>query len=745
MIEKDTIHTANEAKGNTLPQKLSEVYGKSYLFENYSMHHAMKPGGFFIQFLQTALLNLRWIILLAILLLVAAFWLSTITPPIYQATAVLEVSLPYANQQSDGKTTSNDGLSKDHVGFYYQIIKNSNLAKALEQKLEPKMTNSLTGKNTNYFVNRMQNTFAELLKPSTLKDFTNDASHLDALEKLMLAIEVRQLTNSNLIEISIHGFDSSVAEDTAKKAAFAALELIQQREYTANETMSSFYAKRMAEAKSLYEIADNERRYFAVSNNLLSPEQRASKLQLLEETVRLISQKAKDAENQYRNYQQDHTKIQSAEIDTLNNQKAVLEAEYQQKSLELKSKHPDMLSLQDNLKAIDEEIALKKSEHAGVVRRNYQQQNFSMNKAIERLRQFESEAINSTPLEQEYKNLTQKAELARVVYDSLRYRYEHLKSTYNNSNLALINQTVSPLKPFKTVMREYMLFSAVISLIGALLIILLSMYRGRTHYSRQDVEGEHGIPVIASIPHALGVKTVEQVFKLIESKLNENLILAYRNAANALYFSNEAGVPRVFGITSANDYEGKTITACALAMEYAASGQRVLLVDMHLRDPKLHKIFNVENHHGLTNILVANEAPINVTHDTAFSNLYLICSGPSPANPMQLLANDKLADFIEMAKQKFDMIILDCPAINVMDEMLLIGTVTDNLVICMRSAETTKRSIRKAIKKMLSIKRLPTGFILTDQPGSFYTKFSFKNKKSTPSLLTNSPGSLLSK
>jgi Mrp family chromosome partitioning ATPase len=80
-----------------------------------------------------------------------------------------------------------------------------------------------------------------------------------------------------------------------------------------------------------------------------------------------------------------------------------------------------------------------------------------------------------------------------------------------------------------------------------------------------------------------------------------------------------------------------------------------------------------------------------------------------------------------------------------MDEMLLIGTVTDNLVICMRSAETTKRSIRKAIKKMLSIKRLPTGFILTDQPGSFYTKFSFKNKKSTPSLLTNSPGSLLSK
>jgi hypothetical protein len=52
---------------------------------------------------------------------------------------------------------------------------------------------------------------------------------------------------------------------------------------------------------------------------------------------------------------------------------------------------------------------------------------------------------------------------------------------------------------------------------------------------------------------------------------------------------------------------------------------------------------------------------------------------------------------------------------------------------------------RKAIKKMLGIKLVPTGFILTDQPGSFYTKFSFKNKKNMQNFLANSPGSLLSK
>ncbi|CAN4269349.1 eps_transp_fam, exopolysaccharide transport protein family [Methylophilaceae bacterium] len=748
MIEKETNHSENNAKANSLPQKLSEVYGNAFLYESYSKHHSKKPSGFFTQLAQSALRNSRWIIFLIVLLLGTAFWMSVITPPIYQATAVLEFAIPYANEPSDDKTSSNGDYSINYISLFLQNFKSGNLAKALEQTLDPKMIGSLASKNDHLVLIRIQNTFSELLQQSVHKHFTNEATQFDALEKLTSALEVRQLPNSNLIEISVYGFDSKVASDTANKAAFAAVELIQEREYAANETMSAFYEKRMIEAKSQYEISENERNFFAISNNLMSPQQRAANLQSLQEAVKVLKQKVAVAENDYRNYQQDHTKIQSTLIDGLVNQKSAFEAEYQQKSAELKPMHPDMLSLADKINAISEQIVLQKSEHEGVLRRNYQQQNFLMNKAIEQLRQFESAAINFSPLDQKYRTLTQKAELARAMYDSLRHRYEHLKLTSNNSNRVMINQSIpslTPLKTFKLVLSEYLLVSAVIGLVGALLIALLSIYHSRIHYSRRDIEDEHGIPVIATIPHAPGVKTVEQAFKFLASKLNEGLTGAYRIAANALYFSNEAGISRVFGITSADNHEGKTITACALAIEYAASGQRVLLVDMNLRNPMLHRLFNVENHHGLTNILIGNEAPINVTHETAFSNLYLICSGPTPANPMQLLANEKLTDFIEMAKQKFDMIILDCPAINIMDEMLLVGTTIDNLLICMRSAVTKKTSIRKAIKKMLGIKRVPTGFILTDQPGSFYTKFSFKNKKNMQNFLANSPGSLLSK
>jgi capsular exopolysaccharide synthesis family protein len=301
------------------------------------------------------------------------------------------------------------------------------------------------------------------------------------------------------------------------------------------------------------------------------------------------------------------------------------------------------------------------------------------------------------------------------------------------------------LEPFENRLKENFIFAFFLSLLGSFIIVFVSIYRDRVYKSAQDLESDHGIPVIASIPNTAGLKTAKQIFNLMSLKPNNHLFEAYRKAANALYFSSEDGLPRVFAVTSANVNEGKTLTSFALALEYSSAGQKVLLVDVHLRDPKLHQIFNIENHHGLTNILVSDEAPINVTHDTPFSNLYLICAGPSPANPTQLLASNRLGEFLDVAKQNFDLIILDCPAINVLDEMLLVGAVADHLVICLRSEITTKISVKKAIKKILSIQRLPTGFILTDQRNSFYSKFQFKNKVNVKKISESSRASLLSK
>ena len=124
MIEKDADQSVNVAKENTLPQKMPVLRGSDFLFENYNLHHTQKRRTYFGYCMQAVSRNLSWILFVLIASLFAAICLSTLTPPIYKATAVLEVVVPLSKSQPVETESSNTGLSRDHVSVYYQILKN---------------------------------------------------------------------------------------------------------------------------------------------------------------------------------------------------------------------------------------------------------------------------------------------------------------------------------------------------------------------------------------------------------------------------------------------------------------------------------------------------------------------------------------------------------------------------------------------------------------------------------------------
>ena len=112
-------------------------------------------------------------------------------------------------------------------------------------------------------------------------------------------------------------------------------------------------------------------------------------------------------------------------------------------------------------------------------------------------------------------------------------------------------------------------------------------------------------------------------------------------------------------IVSVNEGEGASFLAANLAIVFSQLGERTLLIDANLRDPRQHKIFNLKEKLGLSDIL-ADRASIGVvTKVEAFIDLSVLGAGTLPPNPQELLNRDAFAIFMSIAAAEYDVILID--------------------------------------------------------------------------------------
>lgn len=112
-------------------------------------------------------------------------------------------------------------------------------------------------------------------------------------------------------------------------------------------------------------------------------------------------------------------------------------------------------------------------------------------------------------------------------------------------------------------------------------------------------------------------------------------------------------------IVSVNAGEGSSYLAANLAIVFSQLGERTLLVDANLRDPRQHTIFNLKENRGLSDIL-AGRADINVvTKVDSFVDLSILGAGTIPPNPQELLSRDTFTDFMNQAIGLYDVILVD--------------------------------------------------------------------------------------
>jgi|GEM_PF-347165 len=181
---------------------------------------------------------------------------------------------------------------------------------------------------------------------------------------------------------------------------------------------------------------------------------------------------------------------------------------------------------------------------------------------------------------------------------------------------------------------------------------------------------------------------------------------------------------RVFLFTSAVPGEGKSFCSSNFSISLAQQGLKTLLIDADLRKPVISRIFfGMRRKPGLAEILqdTSNlDAALNVT---SIEGLSILTAGGRSTNPSEILAGQKFRDLVVEALTKFDRIVIDSAPVLAVSDTLLIAIQSDILCLVVRSFVTPRRMVKRALKALEEINKIPSGIVLNCLPygkGAYY-------------------------
>lgn len=339
----------------------------------------------------------------------------------------------------------------------------------------------------------------------------------------------------------------------------------------------------------------------------------------------------------------------------------------------------------------------------------------------------------------QYKILKRDVETNEELYKGLlsRMKEASVASTMVPSTVAVIDPAEKPLSPYKPNNVRTMSLAIIIGLMGGVFLAFTVEYLDDSIKTAEEAERICHLPTLGVVPIFKGrgelVEPGRAGLGLVTYNSQKSMMAdAVLVVRTSVLLSSPGGPPAAIMITSPNPLEGKSTMASNLAISFAMSGRRVILVDGDLRRPSVHKIFKCETQPGLSDILTGNVSVEEAIKSTEIPNLFILPAGPVPPNPVNLLGSRAFKETMDRLREEFQHIFIDSPPTLSLPDSRVLSSMVDKVILVIRHHSTPRETARMARQVLSQVNADVIGIILNQMAfhkrgygGYYYNKYHY--------------------
>lgn len=628
------------------------------------------------------------------------------TTPIYEATSSLTFEStkgPVSIQEVGGgiaNVSAEEGLA--------EFLQTSDVAlrviRSLNLTARPEFVENAPVQQA---INRVKSRWLSKSEPLKVTDL-----EARALTYFQANLKVARMHLSPLVRISFQSEDPEVAAAVVNEVPVAFIRADMDARYAATREADQWLNERLTQLKSNLDRSElTLNQYRSVNGIVARDADEASARQISMLNQRLIDARARlasaeDAQRQANS--PDFARVMAAP-GVANNQavsrareaESAAQAQLAQLRGQLGTAHPQYRKVQDELKQAQDElrrqVGAARQEIAAELEAARAHES-GLSKALEKARQasqnLDSKEIMARQLEQDVTT-------NRHLYQTFLGRVKEVTAAgdFVRPPARLVDAAQVPTKPIKPRLTLMTLMGAALGLVlGFFGIVLMDQVR-HTLRRTDDVESRLGRTLLSSLPK-LDPALAGRAARMQINRPNSLFAESIRTLATAVALQGMERRVNVIAVSSAMEGEGKTAVACNLAAAFAST-RRVLLIDADLRQPSVAGSLGINPPSpGLANLLMQQATVDQCIRSVRSSTLKVLPAGRAVDNALDLLMNTRFDDLISMMRSEYDVIIIDCPPIQLVSDALVLGRRTDSMVFVARSDSTPLQSIRRAINRI---------------------------------------------
>lgn len=322
-----------------------------------------------------------------------------------------------------------------------------------------------------------------------------------------------------------------------------------------------------------------------------------------------------------------------------------------------------------------------------------------------------------------YLQLYRDVKVNTELYTSLLNSYQQLKIAKAGEigNVRIIDTAIEPVLPVKPRKLIILILSLFVGgFIGVLIALMRNLMRSGIKDSTQ-IENELDLSVYATVPRSPIQESRIQILKkkksipILAVKNSEDVAIeSLRSIRTTIHFALANAKNNVIAVSGPAPEVGKSFISTNLAVIFAQSNKRVLLIDADLRRGYLHKYFDREVAPGLAELMTNKISLEQAIYKTAVPNLDFIARGKNPGNPSEMLSSVQFKELLEQLSTQYDHIIMDTPPVLAVTDGIIISQYAGVNLIVARFAKTQIKELEITVTRFEQAGSKVHGVILND-------------------------------